>query len=52
MSSKKEQKKEVISRSTFAEPPITTLNEENLAEYHDNFNKILEDTKVKIRKSI
>ncbi|MGA9843211.1 MAG: hypothetical protein WBP64_04270 [Nitrososphaeraceae archaeon] len=51
MSSKKEERKEVPSRS-FSEVPELTTAEEHFAEYRDNINKALDETKANIKKSI
>jgi hypothetical protein len=51
MSSKKEDRKEVPSRS-LSEVPDLTPTEEHFAEYRDNINKALDETKANIRKSI
>jgi hypothetical protein len=52
MSSRKEEKKEVTPRSSYSEPSSLTATEVIFAEYRDNFNRALNETKNNIKKSI
>ena len=52
MSSRKEETKEVTLRSSYSEPSSLTATEVIFAEYRDNFNKALDETKTNIKKSI